>query len=461
MSYEFRVYQRSAADKLLQRRRAPLIAPMGSGKTLISLGAWNEYDVFRDGWGSLIVAPIRAHSRWMGDAEQFLDIPQKHIGQAVGDPYHRKWVWKNYKSFPFVITNYECLIRDLKAGWVPLDWAAVTGDEAHRLRNRKSVAYPAFAAVARRAHMVITASGTPFRRGPQDMWTQLNIADRNLFSSYWKFVNTWCVVNETHFGKEILCAKNVDNFKYWLKEMCAYVSDEEVAPYLPTRNRIIEKLRLDPNAQRMHDELDAEMMVENASGELIVTPTILSKITRLRQLLVCPAILDPSGDAGCGSGLSFAMDKIEEIEAEEGHTHAMIFTPFTAAIPHFEKALRARFPDSTVDVLQGGLTAAEVASRTARAKNSGGLVICSVQYAESFDMETCKYGFFIGYDWSADVNEQAEDRMRRLTSTHAAATFYYCTYPGTIDDVQRVVVDTKASNVRRITPRDFLRDQQK
>ena len=59
---------------------------------------------------------------------------------------------------------------------------------------------------------------------------------------------------------------------------------------------------------------------------------------------------------------------------------------------------------------------------------------CTIAYAESWDAETCKQSYFLGYDYSIDMNEQAEGRTRRAISAHEFVRWVYLHYSGTVDD---------------------------
>lgn len=187
----------------------------------------------------------------------------------------------------------------------------------------------------------------------------------------------------------------------------------------------------------------------------MLTPSSMVKIMRIRQLLVCPKIINT--EYGYGAMVEETVDRVIDSDA----SRPVIFTPFTEAIPFIWEALcgTKEFDNNTrhVHVLQGGLETDEVHKRvTAFNQSTDDVMICSVLYAESFEFPRSKVAFFCGFDWSWDNNEQAEDRIRRLSSESDKSTYFYMFHPGYIDEYVLTVVLDDHRNVRMVTPKDAL-----
>ena len=174
---------------------------------------------------------------------------------------------------------------------------------------------------------------------------------------------------------------------------------------------------------------------------VIASPTIVSRITKLRQILACPKLLDPN--AGYGAAMEHLLLEMEE------DPHVVVFTPFLGAIEFLCEAMKDKgMPDPYI--LKGG-TKSEVVGQVERHFNGEEgkerSLIASIGFAESYELYSAKQVFFLGYDWSQLTNYQAEKRLHRLTTPHPVNAWYYrC--EGTIDDDILQVLHTKEQNMR-------------
>ena len=132
---ELRSYQEVAADFLYERDRAMILAPVGAGKTAITLTAMQ--DALRDGVARrfLVVAPLRVctdvwpqeHVKW---------APKLTMAVAVGTPKKRAAAFES--SAQVVVTNYD----NLKS--LPhLNFDGSVFDELTRLKNPSGARFKA------------------------------------------------------------------------------------------------------------------------------------------------------------------------------------------------------------------------------------------------------------------------------------------------------------------------------
>ncbi|MEK0326694.1 MAG: helicase-related protein, partial [Nitrosopumilus sp.] len=161
-------------------------------------------------------------------------------------------------------------------------------------------------------------------------------------------------------------------------------------------------------------------------------------------LLCCPRILDTS--LGMGGGFDLIVDKLEETP------HAVIFVPFRPACIYIQYELKLRGYQH-VHMIRGGITHDEQTQEINAFKEARGILICTISYAESFDLETCDTSHFLGYDYSLDVNEQAEGRTQRAISKHEYVTWNYVKYMNTIDEHFLNELTEDMHNVRRVMKR--------
>lgn len=417
-------YQVTAIKDMHKYKRVLLDSGMGSGKTLMCLTT-----VFlQEPQKVLVLCSKNAMNTWRkeikkwfpewSDAKYFTPISGK-IQKAK-----RAQLWA--KPSLFYVTTYSTFLSD-KETIGKIKWDAVVGDEAHKAgwRNSKTQGFKAAKELLEHIKLFIITSGTPTRKGPQHLWGYLHILARKIFTSYWKFVNAYCIIEDTIFGKQITGVKNTEQLEKVTRECVVRIPREITDKALPPIVRDFLHVDMTPIQAKAYEEMDTTMILDTADAILLAS-TSLTRDLRLRQILSCPWVC---GTPDHGGGIEAVVDKCEEHE----DFHCVIFTPFRDALPHFRAYLQAK-GIKNIFQLQGGMEPAEVARATTNFRNTRGVMLCTIQYAQSFELETAKLGFFIGYSWDQDDNFQAEARMRRFISTKEPVFIYYCKHENTIDD---------------------------
>jgi hypothetical protein len=254
------------------------------------------------------------------------------------------------------------------------------------------------------------------------------------------------------FGTEILGVKNVQALHNIMDQYFAYVPEDVIADQLPEGLRSSFDVEMDDEQAAIYEGLAEEMigMLESEDADvMIIASNVLTQLVRLRQLLCCPRALDPN--LGMGAGFEAIVDTLEE------DPHVVIFVPFREACAEIAKELCARGHDA--HVMRGGMTHAEQAALVEHFRECPkSIIVCTIAYAESFDLETCKTAFFLGYA-HLDANKQAEGRIRRATSTHEFVQWRYVKYRGTIDEDILEDLRMNAANVKKVLSRpiDLIR----
>ena len=123
---ELRPYQHEAADFLYAHDRAMILAPVGAGKTAITLTAMTEMlrSGFVDRW--LVLAPKRVCTD-VWKQEGFKWCPEFEIAIAVGTPAQRKAAMDS--DADIVVTNYDNIAS------IAGNFDGIVFDELTRLKN--------------------------------------------------------------------------------------------------------------------------------------------------------------------------------------------------------------------------------------------------------------------------------------------------------------------------------------
>jgi SNF2 family DNA or RNA helicase len=447
-------FQAEDVEWCLQKHKHMLLYDRGLGKTVVA----TMRDI-RAGVGTkLIICPGNAVNTWRYIALDWIRhyYPSYDVDVFLieGKPLERKRIWdellkkERTKQFRVFIVKYGTYLADIKNGTISLlhfknidqwDW-----DEAHRLRNRNSKVFTLSGKFFRYHKYFSLLTGTPSSRGSQDFWTMLHMCNPSLFSSYWKFVDTFCEQYEGYYGKEIIGQRNQDQFQRYLN-MYARIrtrDDPAIAGQLPESTRTPIFVRMDADQERIYYELEANKLAW-VNGELILGGLSMELVMRFRQLLVCPRILNPV--LSLGAAFNSFLETMEDSSPDERHT--VVFCPFKSPFPYFAEALqKLKIP---VTMLHGGITPDEQRERIESWRANKGVLLNTIAYAESYSLEPAKQSWFIGYEWDPNQNMQAEDRLKRLTTRYPVNHNYF-RYEGTVDDNLAYTVNWKHEAVSSI-----------
>lgn len=437
-------FQHEVADHFEVNGKCALDSVGGTGKSLLALYG----TFFRRPKTVIIVCSGSAMYTWQKEILKWFKPWANSISVIEGStPAKRRKCWE--KDALFYICTYGSLRVD-KSLALQKNADVLIADEYHRggLKNPKSAATKVFKELEPYAKAIFPTSGSGIRKGPQDLWGLLNILNRKKFTSYWHFIGRYCVILETHFGKEIAGPRNMEEMLNLIRPNYIRVPRSISDAQKPKLLRKVISLPLTPLQKKHYQELNEEMVTLYKTSEgdfdMIASSTVIGVKIKLRKLLICPQML---GIPDLGSGLDAVLDQI----ANRDDPHTVIFTPFLDAIPIFKEYLQQRLPTTKIMVLKGGDDWRVIKEVTDEFRaNSNSLVICSLMFAQSFELETASFCHFLGYDWDQGSNEQCEWRLQRMTADITRSiTAYYYAYRGTVDDDILSTLNTNTLNVQR------------
>lgn len=431
---ELSPYQNEDSDFVAANRRVVLGHKTGMGKSLIALAAATKLGANK----ILVCGGTSAALTWETEPFKWCDTQTSFLNVAG---HSRPKVWRNALESKEGVwfCTYESLGIHMEENPKHPKWDLVIGDELHKLRSRKT-RYKTMKQVEFKDF--IGASATWASRGPQDLWTVLNLFDRRKFSSYWAFVHEYCYVEDTGFGKEIFGVRNKEKLKAILYGQYFRTRTwAEIGKETPPIRRVVLELDMDIAQRKVYNELDTESMVFHGD-ESVIAPTKLAKLTRMHQLAAFPSILFPS--LGIGPGLSDIIRRIED------DPHTVIYTYFSEAIPLIEAAVR-NAGHKNVYSMKGGIKLRDIDILVGNWKATKGIMICSIKFAESFRLDTSHTAYVLSFSWDPDENIQAEGRLRAVNSTiDGPAIVYYYIIRGTVMEAVREVTNEKAMTVSQI-----------
>ena len=192
---KLRDYQEKAADFLYENDRAMILAPVGAGKTAITLTAMDDalYNGVVNRW--LVVAPKRVCTD-VWPVEQPKWAPDMKLAVAVGTPKQRRDAFES--DAKVVVTNYDNLqsLPDV------LDFDGIVFDELTRLKNPSGTRFKALSKVIDPIKIRWGLTGSFTSNGLEDVFGQCKIIDQQLLGrSKGAFMQKYFVLMNKDFGE--------------------------------------------------------------------------------------------------------------------------------------------------------------------------------------------------------------------------------------------------------------------
>jgi SNF2 family DNA or RNA helicase len=425
-------FQAAGVEFLLKHKRAILADQMGIGKTRQVIEVLKGRFAASRSISILVVcAKKNAVRTWNKELPKWApELAEIFVSTEGKSPTKRVAIWE---EMPFVIATHQVIMRDRMV--VPLVWDIIIIEEPQSwLRNRKTKTFRYMKTF--RSEFLIIMTGTPSSKGAQDLWPMLNLINRKVFSSYWRFVNTFCFVDDGMWGKDVYGTRNKEALKELLDRYMIRRLKAEVFPEMP--EKLVDTVPLDMTRQqaKAHDELSDEL-ITSLEGRPVMSQNSMTLALRLRQLLVSPKLLNP--EAGYGAGIEYLQEVTSDMDP--GDRHFVVFTPFKKALPYIGEVLEQA--GAGVVYLSGGMSTKQLDQAIDTYDSTRCVAVCVIKYAESFSLASGTLAFFLGAEWNFTENEQAEDRMHR-TETTEAVNIYYLQYTGTYEErVVEVLADDR------------------
>lgn len=149
-------------------------------------------------------------------------------------------------------------------------------DEAHHFRGQSAMMSKGLAEYAQHTPLLFMLTATPIFKEADDLFMQLHIMYPQIFNDYWKFVDTWCLVQEEEgYKSKIIGTRRPAALTKMLSRFGLRRTYQETGRDLPKAiyNQPI-TVELTPTEQRKYDyllnefiELDIDLKADGVIGE--------------------------------------------------------------------------------------------------------------------------------------------------------------------------------------------------
>ena len=303
-------FQQDGVTYLVQAKDALLGDEMGTGKTIQAI----EYMRLM-GNAHLVVAPNSMKHKWGEEIDKWW--PSADVTVVDGNaPQRRSQIEGAFRGGDTVIViNYESLRTHTKlAPWGgkaltakqkepgelnDIQWSTVVVDEAHKIKDPKSIQTMAVKQMGLQASNRLAMTGTPLLNNPDDIWSIMNFVKPDEYGSRNQFRNRYCrmeVGYHSGFENTGLKTDTRKEFDSFFLPRFLRRTKREVLPQLPEKMAIDYRiLPLTSKQKSVYNALVKDMLV-SVDGELLSAENGLGLATRLRQVACGVPVVNEDGD---------------------------------------------------------------------------------------------------------------------------------------------------------------------
>jgi hypothetical protein len=407
-----RPYQETAAGFLYEHDRAMVLAPVGAGKTAITLTAID--DLIADGavtrW--LVVAPLRVATHvWPAEAAKWAEY--RTIALAVGTPNQRHAAL--YADADITVTNYDNL------QWLAdQDLSLFTGivfDELTRLKNPSGKRFKALQKVIEGIETRWGLTGSFTSNGLEDVFGQCKIIDKNLLGrSKGAFM-------QQHFTQNVR-----GNYTEWepmpgalervmqrIKPATFVLEPGVYKDKLPPLHTVPVEVEMDMTE---YAKMKRDFVLQFDTDEVVAQNAAV--VTQKLQQLAAGFVYTDDGARWLST---HKLDRVQEIIDENQRAPTIIWYQYIGE----RTALKRQFPQA-VDVRDAGAI---------DAWNAGKVEVLLAHPASAGHGLNLQHGgchmIWLTLPWSLELYEQAIGRLHRSGQAHDVWCYVLQT-KGTVDE---------------------------
>jgi len=329
MGLKLRPYQDDAADFLYERDRAMILAPVGAGKTAITLTAMQA--MLDDGrvkrW--LVVAPKRVCTDvWPVEAPKWSGITP---ALAVGTPTQRAAAMRSNASV--VVINYDSLdkLEDLTG------FDGIVFDELTRLKNPSGKRFKALEKLLEPIRVRWGLTGSFTSNGLEDVFGQCKIINQALLGrAKGAFLQQYFHCINRDFGQWTPAPGALEQVMARIKPATFVLDPGDYKDKLPPCHVV--ETRVQFADRKPYEKMKRDYVVKFGSDQ-VIAQNAASVTTKLQQMASGFIYNREAGNASIWfSGHKF--DRLAELLGENQRANTIVFYTFQEELAE----LRRRFP---------------------------------------------------------------------------------------------------------------------
>jgi len=327
---KLRPYQDDAADFLYARDRAMILAPVGAGKTAITLTAMQA--MLNDGhvkrW--LVVAPKRVCTDvWPVEAPKWSGITP---ALAVGNPAQRAAAIQS--DARVVIINYDNLdkLDDLSG------FDGIVFDELTRLKNPAGKRFKALEKLLAPVRVRWGLTGSFTSNGLEDVFGQCKIVEQALLGrAKGAFLQQYFHCINRDFGQWTPAPGALEQVMARIRPATFVLEPGEYSDKLPPCHVVEVRCQFDDS--KPYEKMKKDYVVRFGGDTTVIAQNAAAVTTKLQQM--SSGFVYDRENGGSVWFSSHKFDRLEELLAENQRANTIIFYTFQEELAE----LRRRYPD--------------------------------------------------------------------------------------------------------------------
>lgn len=395
---QLRPYQEDAADFLYERDRAMILAPVGAGKTAITLTAMQAMleDNHVKRW--LVLAPKRVCTD-VWPVEQPKWVPRITLRVAVGTPAERADAW--HSDAQVVVTNYDNLqtVPDLSS------FDGIVFDELTRLKNPGGKRFKALEKLLAPVNVRWGLTGSFTSNGLEDVFGQCKIVDQSLLGrAKGAFLQQYFICINRDFGQWTPAAGALEQVMGRIRPATFVLDPGDYKDKLPPCHTVEVRVAMEDRAP--YEKMKAEYVVR-FGDERVIAQNAASVTTKLQQMAT-GFVYNRDGGAPSIWFSGHKFDRLAELLDENQRANTIVVYSYQEELAE----LKRRFPHAqTIDE-----------PNAIERWNRGEIELLLIHPKSAGHGLNLQHGgchmVFLSLPWSLELYEQTVGRLHRSGQRH-------------------------------------------
>lgn len=429
---------------------------MGLGKTLQIISLLLSE---RGNGTSIIITPASLVYNWQNEINKF--APELTTLPISGTAQVRKELLKNYEDYDVVITSYDLLRRDI-AEYTDKHFKYEIIDEAQFIKNHGTQSARTVKAINAKTKYALT--GTPIENRLSELWSIFDYLMPGFLYTYQSF--------KKNFETPIIQYHDdyaLEQLKHLISPFIMRRLKKDVLKDLPPKQENIvysaltgeQKKLYKASVAKLIKKIDLQSESEFNSSKM----TVLSEITKLRQICCHPALLY-SNYNDTSAKLDTCLQLVEDCVA--GGHKMLIFSQFTSMLDVIGKRLEEA--GIKYYYLSGAIGKEQRISMVADFNADDTPVFLISLKAGGTGLNLTSADIVIHYDpwWNIAAQNQATDRVHRIGQKNKVSV-YKLIAKGTIEEkivnlqekkknlADKIISDTNSDNITNFSKEEIIK----
>ena len=403
---QLRAYQEQAVDFLYEHDRAMILAPVGAGKTAITLTAMQAMLADRVVERFLVLAPKRVCTD-VWPVEQPKWAPSLTLAVAVGTPAQRKAALGG--GAQIIVTNYDNIQWLATQNLAHID--GIVYDELTKLKNPSGARFKALNKVIDKINIRWGLTGSFTSNGLEDVFGQCKIVDQSLLGrSKGAFQQQYFILINKEYGDWAPRPGSLAQVMERIKPATYLLEPGDYKDTLPPLHTV--ELRCDM------DMLDYNTMKKDFVLNDVVAVNA-AVVTQKLQQMASGFLYTDNGPVWLSS---HKFDRLEELLDENQHTNTILVYQYQEELAEIKR----RFTVTTLDDV-GAI----------ERWNDGKVRLLAVHPKSAGHGLNLQHGghhiVFLSLPWSLELYEQTIGRLHRSGQKNAVWCYVMLTHK-TVDE---------------------------